>query len=130
MRRSAHRAASVRLRPLDLRAVAWSSGLWAERRKTSREVTIPHALAQLEEVGNLANLRLAAGLGSGPYRGGTDDSGQPFPFLDTDVYKWLEAVGWELGRAPDPTLAAKRDPVIDTVAAAQRDDGYLNSYYR
>ena len=26
---------------------------------------------------------------------------KPFPFLDSDVYKWLEAAGWELGRAPD-----------------------------
>ena len=31
-----------------------------------------------------------------------------FPFLDTDVYKWLEAVGWELGRGPDAALAACR----------------------
>ena len=31
---------------------------------------------------------------------------QPFPFLDSDVYKWLEAVGWELGRGGDPDLAA------------------------
>ena len=27
------------------------------------------------------------------------------PFLDSDVYKWLEAVGWELGRGADPGLA-------------------------
>ena len=51
-----------------------------------------------------------------------------FPFLDTDVYKWLEAVGWELGRAPDPALAALADEAIELVAAAQRPDGYLNSF--
>ena len=116
-------AASVRLRPLDLRAVGVASGLWAERRKTSREVSIPYALAQLEEVGNLSNLRLAAGLGEGPYRGGTDDSGQPFPFLDTDVYKWLEAVG--MGARPrlrTRTLRRDRGPRPSTRSpAAQRD---------
>jgi len=38
-------AASVRLRPLDLRAVTVESGLWAQRRRTNHETTIPHGLA-------------------------------------------------------------------------------------
>ena len=37
-------------------------------------------------------------------------------------------MGWELGRAPDPGLAAAADQAIGLVAAAQRPDGYLNSY--
>jgi DUF1680 family protein len=37
-------------------------------------------------------------------------------------------VGWELGRAADPGLAAAADQAIALVAAAQRPDGYLNSY--
>ncbi len=80
--------------------------------------------------GNLWNLRLAAGLVDGPYRGGRDDSGASFPFLDSDVHKWLEAVGWELGQGPDRDLSAAADPVIDLLAAAQRDDGYLDSYFQ
>ena len=52
----------------------------------------------------------------------------PFPFLDSDVYKWLEGVGWELGRAWDDGIAAMADQAIDLVAAAQRDDGYLNTF--
>ena len=51
-----------------------------------------------------------------------------FPFLDTDVYKWLEAAGWELGRAPDPALARDADEAIELVAAAQRPDGYMNTF--
>ena len=27
---------------------------------------------------------------------------KPFPFLDSDVYKWLEGAGWELGRGARP----------------------------
>jgi DUF1680 family protein len=122
--------ASVRLRPLDLRAVRVESGLWAERRETNRNATIPHGLAKLELAGNLQNLRLAAGQAEGAYGGGSDDSGSPFPFLDTDVYKWLEAVGWELGQTPDAKLEADADRVVALVAAAQRADGYLNSYYQ
>ena len=52
----------------------------------------------------------------------------PYPFLDSDVYKWLEAVGWELGRAADPALAQVADEAIGLVAAAQRPDGYLNTF--
>ena len=54
--------------------------------------------------------------------------GTPFPFLDSDVYKWLEAVGWELGRARDPEIERMADIAIDLVADAQRPDGYLNSF--
>ena len=66
--------------------------------------------------------------GTGATRPLADTSGATFPFLDSDVYKWLEAVGWELGRAADPGLAAAADQAIALVAAAQRPDGYLNSY--
>ena len=94
---------------------------------TNRARTIPHGLAQLEASGALGNFRNAA-RGSGIYVGGMDDAGITFPFIDSDVYKWLEAVGWELGRAPDARLAASASEVIDLVAAAQQPDGYLNTY--
>ena len=44
------------------------------------------------------------------------------------MYKWLEAVGWELGRERDRVLGDAADEVIGLVERAQRDDGYLNSY--
>jgi hypothetical protein len=44
------------------------------------------------------------------------------------VYKWLEAVGWELGRDPSAVLARQADEAIGLVERAQRSDGYLNSY--
>jgi uncharacterized protein len=102
-------------------------GFMAERQRVNRERTIPHGFGQLERSGTLDNLRLAAGA-DGRYRALADTSGATFPFLDSDVYKWLEAVGWELGRAADPGLAAAADQAIGLVAAAQRPDGYLNSY--
>ena len=54
--------------------------------------------------------------------------GAPFPFLDSDVYKWLEAAGWELGRADSDELRSQADLAIDLVAKAQRPDGYLNTF--
>lgn len=116
-----------RLRPLGAGHVALGAGFWGERQATNRARTIPHGFEQLVAKGTLGNLRLAAGM-AGEYRALNDSSGAAFPFLDSDVYKWLEAVGWELGRAPDPAMAAAADEAIEVVAAAQRPDGYLNSY--
>jgi DUF1680 family protein len=49
-------------------------------------------------------------------------------FSDSDVYKWLEALAWELGREPSTKLAALARETIDLVGAAQEPDGYLNSW--
>ena len=52
-----------------------------------------------------------------------------FVFQDSDFYKWIEAVGFSLSQHPDPELEAIADGAIDVVCAAQRDDGYLDTYY-
>lgn len=118
--------AAVRLRPIDAGAMVVSGGFWAEERRSNIEASIPHGLAQLEASGALGNFRNAAA-GSGEYRGGLDDAGAVFPFLDTDVYKWLEAVAWASVQA-GASFAALADQVIGTVVAAQRADGYLGTY--
>ena len=103
-------------------------GFWGDRQALNRSRTIPHGHEQLTAKGTLHNLRLAAGVRGGAYQALNDSSGAAFPFLDTDVYKWLEALGWELGRGGDPALQAMADEAIGLIAAAQRPDGYLNSY--
>jgi DUF1680 family protein len=95
-------------------------GFWSEKQSTNRKASLHHAYEMLERSGNLHNLRLAAGLEQGEYRGRN--------FIDSDVYKWLEAVGWELGNGPDAELQQMADNAIGLIEAAQRPDGYLNSY--
>jgi DUF1680 family protein len=119
--------ATGRLNPVDAAGVSIRDGFWAERLRINRDVSIPHGAAELARVGTLQNFRTAAGV-PGPYRALGAPIGQIFPFLDSDVYKWLEAVGWELGRAPDAELARLADEAISVVAAAQRPDGYLNTF--
>jgi len=119
------------LRPIDTRGVRVGGGFWGTRVETNRVTTLLHGAAQLEASGALGNLRRAAeadGAPVGGYRGGYDDAGVTFPFLDSDVYKWLEAIGWELGRAPEPRLLAAAEPVIASIERAQRPDGYLGTY--
>jgi hypothetical protein len=105
-----------------------TGGFWHARRRINSEATIPEGAGRLETAGNLGNLRLAAGQADGSYRG-------DLPFLDSDVYKWLEAVSWLLasdvpGQAGRDSLAARRDDIIGLLAAAQRDDGYLQSWFQ
>jgi len=52
-----------------------------------------------------------------------------YVFQDSDVAKWLEAVGYALAWHPDPALEALADGAIEKVCLAQQPDGYLNTYY-
>lgn len=121
-------AATVLL-PLPADAVRLGEGFWSRRTRLNASVSLAAGLERLEAAGTLENLRLAAGTATGTYHG-------KLPFLDTDVFKWLEAVSWQLqrgdagewGAAETAAWTAKSDEVIALVAAAQEPDGYLNSY--
>jgi hypothetical protein len=119
--------AIARLSPIGVRRISDLGGFWGDRQRTNRERTIPRGFEQLGRAGNLSNLRIAAGA-EGRYHSLGQAIGLDFPFLDTDVYKWLEAAAWELGRAPDAALAASADEAIGLIERAQRPDGYLNSF--
>ncbi len=96
-------------------------GLLHDWQQRNAAASLPLALRQLEAAGNLANLRLAIAGASEGYRGPV--------FMDSDIYKVLEAIGWELGRSPD--AGAGRASLAETTALlekAQQPDGYLNSY--
>ncbi|MEU9452402.1 beta-L-arabinofuranosidase domain-containing protein [Streptomyces sp. NPDC048277] len=104
-------------------------GFWAERRRVNAEVSLAEGPKRLEAAGNLANFRAAAFLR-------TQDGAVPpgftgdFQFQDSDVYKWLEAACWQLADTPDEELAAEVETVVGLIAAAQREDGYLQTYYQ
>src|SRR5262245_57469220 len=109
------------LRTLDAGAVVLDGGFLGRRQTVNREAALPHGLSMLEEAGNLDNLRIAAGRRTGSFRGRV--------FMDSDVYKWLEAAAFEMARAPSAELASRSEALVDLVGAAQGGDGYLNSYY-
>ena len=111
-----------------------SDGLWGERRRINREVSVPHAWERLRAAGNFANLELAAAAESGQAaeRGAYVND---LPFLDSDLYKWLEAIGWTLA---DPELAEstaielreRLSAAIDLLRRVQAADGYLDSHFQ
>lgn len=52
-----------------------------------------------------------------------------YVFQDTDFSKWVEAVGYSLAHHPDEELERTADEAIETVCAAQLENGYLDTYY-
>ena len=88
------------LRPLGAAEARWVSGFWGEIADRTRAVTVPAMWDSLRDPAispALRNFRIAAGLGEGTHVGP--------PFMDGDLYKWLEAAIAELEVAPDPVLS-------------------------
>jgi DUF1680 family protein len=107
------------LRPVGVDGVMIEGGFWAERLAANAAVSIPQGWEQLHRAGNVANLeRIVAGETGGSI-------GEVF--ADSDIYKWLEAAAWEVARTGDATLLAQQRELTGIVAAAQADDGYLDS---
>ena len=107
---------------VDVTDVEIEDDFWSPWITRNREVTIEYQYDQLEASGTLENFRRVVDGEEGGFQG--------MWFQDSDAYKWLEAASYELATAEDPDLRDRVDEVIDLVAAAQRDDGYLNTYFQ
>lgn len=92
-------------------------GSWQELNRTA---TIPHCIANVESSGALDNFRRLVGESDADFRG--------FWFQDTDLYKTLEAVGWEAGRQADPRWDEYLAAMGELLAKVQEPDGYLNTW--
>jgi uncharacterized protein len=112
-------AAVVVHRPLGGEPARFGTGLLLDWQRRNRVSSLPLALRQLEAAGNLGNLRLAIAGAHDGYRGPV--------FMDSDIYKTLEAIGWELGRGGDRELADFAEETTALLEKAQQPDGYLNS---
>jgi DUF1680 family protein len=108
------------LNPVPLQNVHLEGGFWGPRQEINRTVTLPIEYQQCKETGRIDVVKLSWKPG---------DPNPPHPFWDSDLAKWIEAVGYSLSLHPDPALEELVDAVIDDMAAAQQPDGYLNSYF-
>lgn len=111
-----------RLRPLGQHEVTITGGFWGSRQDVNRTGTLPHIGERLESEGWLANFDLAASGALPAGRRGRE-------FADSEVYKYLEALAWEIGRTDDADLERRFREVVARVEAAQEPDGYLNTRF-
>jgi hypothetical protein len=111
-----------RLRPLGLDEVHITGGFWYRRQQVNAGASLAHIEGWLEREGWLANFDQVAEGGPASARRGRE-------FSDSEIYKFLEAVAWELARVDDPGLQARFDAVVARVAAAQQPDGYLSTNF-
>jgi len=115
-------AAQIRaLRHPDYRKVEVSGPIWGRRVRTNADRTLAACLEKCESTGRIRNFEIAAGRAQGKFTG--------YFFNDSDVYKVLEGAAYILGRKKNPELEARIDAVIDKIAAAQCEDGYLDTYF-
>lgn len=112
----------ARLWALPIDAIFLTSGFWQEKQEVNSRVSLRIGFQKLCDHGNLENLRLAAGRSNGEFRGPQ--------FMDSDIYKWLEAAGYYLSSHTDSEISARIDEVTGLLEEVQRPDGYLNSYWQ
>lgn len=109
-------------RGLGMGEVRLTGGFWGKLQVTNGWATINHCLTWMDRLGWLANFDAVA-------QGRTGENRPGWQFSDSEVYKILEAMAWELARTGEPALATAYDSLVERVAAAQDEDGYLNTCY-
>jgi DUF1680 family protein len=112
----------AKLQPVDMTAVTWTNGFWADRMKVCKDSMVPH-LWHTYTSANIShayrNFEIAAGKDTGSHQGP--------PFHDGDFYKLIEAVADMYAVTKDKPLDVMMDSVIATIAQCQRADGYIHT---
>jgi len=116
------------VRPAALENVQVTDDFWSYYLHLVKDVVVPYQWEAIndrvegaEPSAAVRNFRIAAGLEKGEFYG--------FVFQDSDVAKWLEAVGYLLAAKRDKALEQVADDMIAIIEQAQHKDGYLNTYY-
>ena len=111
-----------KLQPLEHDAVNWNDGFWGRLHKLCRETILPSMRAALDEPDNgavFSNFAVAAGQQEGERKGTM--------WSDGDCYKYMEALTHIFGATGEQSIIDQLDELIDQVAAAQEDDGYIST---
>lgn len=118
----------MRLYSVDLKNIQIKDPFWSKHVSLVKDAIIPYQwdamndrVADAEPSHCLENFKIAAGKKDGEFYGAV--------FQDTDIAKWLEAVGFTLASYQDKELEQTADEVIDLIGQAQQEDGYLDTYF-
>jgi len=108
--------------------VKLDDAMWSRQFALVRDVVLPYMweilndrIENAEKSHCIENFKVAAGRSNESYYG--------VVFLDTDLYKWIEAVSYCLSVEKNDELETLCDTAIELIADAQQPDGYLDTYY-
>lgn len=108
--------------------VKLDDAMWSRQFALVRDVVLPYMweilndrIENAEKSHCVENFKVAAGTSEEEYYG--------VVFLDTDLYKWIEAVSYCLSVEKNDELEKLCDYSIELIENAQQPDGYLNTYF-
>ena len=108
------------LTPVTFEKVTLEDEFWLPRLMTQKKMLVPFALEKTEPV--VENLRMV-----GNYlKHGVQQKMNKLPrYVASDLFKVMEGASYLLTLEDDPELEAQMDAIIDVIADAQCEDGYL-----
>jgi len=109
-------------RPLGMDEVTITGGFWGDRQALNGSATIDHCDTWETRVGWVANFAAVVDGTIAERRRGRE-------FSDSDVYKLIEAMAWEVARTGDERLDARIEELAQLIERAQDADGYLSTRY-
>jgi len=113
---------SVKIEPINFSNVNVTDDFWKPKMGLVATKTLAACIYQTEEkTPRIRNFEKVARKKGEKHEGVFYD--------DSDVFKALEAMAYAIKTSHDKNLEAKADEWIDKIAAAQLEDGYLNTYY-
>lgn len=119
--------------PINPRSIQITDAFWREKMELVRKEVIPYQWEALNDRMEgakpsyaIRNIRTAIEIKE---KGYSEDRYHGPVYQDSDLFKWIEAAAYSLVNHPDRELEGTCDGVIDLIARAQADDGYMNTYY-
>ena len=101
------RSPYAKLHPVAIENVHLEDAFWTPRQHVLQMVTLPSQYQMLEETGCIQNFLVASGKRRGRIRGPV--------FIDSDVYKWIEAVAFSIADKPNQGLRDLAQKVISQI---------------
>lgn len=99
--------------------VTLEDDFWLPRLRTQKRTLVPFALDKTEPA--VENLRRTGAF----LRGEKCELPFVHRYISSDLYKVMEGAAYLLAIEPDPELERRMDDIIDIIAEAQQEDGYL-----
>ena len=109
-------------RPLGADEIQVTGGIWGQKQRLNADTILEHCESWMERIGWIGNFDRAAAGTIGAGHSGIE-------FVDSEIYKLLEAMAWELGREHSGDLERRYQALVERVAAAQWPDGYLHTSF-